>query len=122
MKTLPSQFYDEPIEVAFDEDPVYAKRPECPNAFHWRDEEFRIVEVLSEEQNFERHGKSARNMVPGHAATASRVGSWGVGRYFFCVIVENGRIFDIYFDRAPQGAGDRKGHWFIKGERIRAEE
>jgi hypothetical protein len=122
MKTLPSQFYDEPIEVTFDQAPLYAKRPDCPRAFRWREEDFRIVEMLSEEQNFERRGRSARNMVPEHAVTASRVGSWGVGRYFFCVVVENGRIFDIYFDRAPQNAGDRKGHWFIKGERIRVEE
>ena len=33
----------------------------------------------------------------------------------------DGRIFEIYFDRAPQNAGDRKGHWFLKGERALVE-
>jgi hypothetical protein len=41
-----------------------------------------------------------------------------VGRYYFCVRVESGQIFEIYFDRAPKSAGDRKGHWFLMGERV----
>jgi hypothetical protein len=57
-------------------------------------------------------------MQPAHLQSASRLGSWGVGRYSFCVFVDGGRIFEIYFDRAPQDAGDRKGHWFLKGERV----
>ena len=122
MKTIPTQFIDEPIEVRFDEEPVYEKRPPCPQAFIWRDEVFRIAEILNEEQDFTRRGKYSRNMIPSHAQSATKVGSWGVGRYNFSVIVEGGRIFDIYFDRAPKDAGDRKGHWFIKGERAIVDE
>jgi hypothetical protein len=119
MQTIPIQFIDEPIEVIFIEPPVYEKRPPCPNSFLWRGEQFEVVEVLSEEQDFNRKGKSARNMQPAHLQSATKVGSWGVGRYSFCVIVNGGRIFEIYYDRAPKDAGDRKGHWFLKGERAR---
>jgi hypothetical protein len=119
MQTIPIQFIDEPIEVTFSEPPVYEKRPSCPNSFIWRGEHFEVVEVLSEEQDFNRKGKSARNMQPAHLQSATKVGSWGVGRYSFCVIVDGGRIFEIYYDRAPKDAGDRKGHWFLKGERAR---
>ena len=55
----------------------------------------------------------ARNMQEAHLREASRRGSWGVGRFYFRVRTENGRIFDIYYDRAPEEAADRKGHWFI---------
>ena len=118
MKTIPSEFIDEPIEVLFDEPPVYEKRPDCPQAFIWRGTTYAVLEVISERQDFSRCGKSSRNMQPAHLSSASRVGSWGVGRYYFCVKVAGDKFFEIYFDRAPQDAGDRKGHWFLLGERI----
>ena len=117
MQTIPLQFIDEPIEVIFTQPPLYEKRPPCPDAFIWRGETYTVVEMLNEQQDFTRRGRSARNMEPAHLQSASRLGSWGVGRYSFYVKVKGERIFEIYFDRAPQEAGDRKGHWFIKGER-----
>ncbi len=117
MKTIPSQFIDEPIEVFFVEPPIYEKRPDCPQSFTWRGVVYEIKRVISERQDFTRRGRSSRNMQPAHLTSASRVGSWGVGRYYFCVEVTDGKIFEIYFDRAPQDAGDRKGHWFLMGER-----
>jgi hypothetical protein len=122
MNTIPKHFIDEPIEVEFKEPPVYEKRPPCPDALIWNGETYKITEVLSEEQDFNRRGRYSRNMSPAHSQSATKVGSWGVGRYNFCVVVEGGRIFDIYFDRAPKDAGDRKGHWFLKGEREIVEE
>lgn len=122
MKTIPIQFIDEPIEVNFKETPTYEKAPPCPDQFTWRGGTFIVTEVLSEEQDFTRRGRSSRNMQPKHLESSSRRGSWGVGRYLFNVAVVGGRIFEIYFDRAPQDAGDRKGHWFIKGERKAVEE
>ena len=118
MQTVPMQFIDEPIEVIFNELPTYEKKPPCPDAFIWRGETYLISKVLSEQQDFNRRGRAARNMQEAHLQSASRVGAWGVGRYFFYVVVEGGRIYEIYFDRAPQDAGDRKGHWFLKGERV----
>jgi len=51
-----------------------------------------------------------------HAAVAASRGSWGVGRFFFRVRVENGRLFELYYDRAPKDSGDRKGAWFLRCE------
>jgi hypothetical protein len=118
MQTLPSRLIDEPIEVVFLEQPIYEKRPDCPQSFIWRGEAYQIIEVISERQDFQRRGRSSRNMAPEHLQSASKLGSWGVGRYIFCVRVNSGQIFEIYFDRAPQNAGDRKGHWFLMGERV----
>jgi len=57
------------------------------------------------------------NMAPVHLASAARNGSWGVGRFYFRVVVESGQIFEIYYDRAPKDVDNRKGGWFLKGER-----
>lgn len=117
MATLPFRLFDEPIEVVFSEPPLYEKKPPCPVSFTWKGENHPITEVLEEWEDYRRRGKMERNMVPGHASRALRKGSWGVGRFYFRVRVEQGNIYEIYFDRAPESAGDRKGHWFILGER-----
>jgi hypothetical protein len=64
----------------------------------------------------------AVNMRPSHIATASGRGSWGVGRFYFRVRLESGRIFDLYYDRAPKSADDRKGGWFLLREMATFEE
>lgn len=110
-------FVLEPITVTFDDLPVLSKSPNCPSTFTWRDDTYRIIEMLATWSDYRRRGRFARNMRPEHAATASRRGSWGVGRFYFRVRVEDGRAFDIYYDRAPESAGDRKGSWFLLGER-----
>jgi hypothetical protein len=55
-------------------------------------------------------------MQPTHAATASERGSWGVGQDFYRIETDKGRIFDIYYDRAPKNVNKRKGNWFIYQE------
>jgi hypothetical protein len=117
METVPLSFIDEPIEVIFNKPPMLEKKPDCPNAFVWQDQRYVIVRSLSERVELQRRGRMARNMEPAHASRAEVQGSWGVGRFTFYVEVESGRIFEIYYDRAPNSAADRKGHWFIKGER-----
>jgi Domain of unknown function (DUF6504) len=117
MESQPLKFIDEPIDVIFKEAPALTKSPTCPASFTWRGEMYTIVETLETWQNFERRGRMERNMRPSHRIMAARRGSWGVGRFHFRVRVEGGRIFEIYYDRAPQSAGDRMGHWFLLGER-----
>ena len=117
METSPLNFIDEPIEVIFDRQPALSKSPTCPSAFIWRDETFRVVETLESWVNYDRRGNMARNMRPSHTVMAAKRGSWGVGRFHFRVRVTDGRVFEIYYDRAPESAGDRKGHWFLLGER-----
>ncbi|NIN66282.1 MAG: hypothetical protein GTO63_16635 [Anaerolineae bacterium] len=52
-------------------------------------------------------------MQPEHLRSVRRFGSWGVGRFYFRVRVEDGRVFDLYYDRAPKDAADRQGHWYL---------
>jgi hypothetical protein len=109
----PLHFFDESIEVAFKTPPAYEKTPPCPDSFIWRGEVFGVVELLEEWHDFARRGRMGRNMRPDHAARASLRGSWGVGRFHYRVQVENGRVFQLYYDRAPKDAGGRKGRWFL---------
>lgn len=66
--------------------------------------------------DFSRHGRMARNMSTEHAAVAERRGSWGVGRYHFHVKITDGRLFHIYYDRAPRDVENRMGEWFLVAE------
>jgi hypothetical protein len=117
MSSIPLHFIDELIQVFLPQDHLLAKTPECPVGFEWRGENFVIVSCLQEWNEFERKGKTARNMSPEHALHAAQRGSWGVGRYYYRVKVQSDRIFEIYYDRSPGHAGDRKGRWFLLGER-----
>jgi hypothetical protein len=110
-------FIDEPIEAIFDIPPTLEKSPSCPSAIRWNGEVYPVIELIAEWHDFRRRGRMGRNMAPAHAAAASSRGSWGVGRFYFRVKVESGQIFEIYFDRQPKDAGDRKGSWFLYGQR-----
>src|SRR3989304_5908915 len=112
------RFIDEPIEVIFDSPPMLEKSPPCPQGFTWHLLTFQFVALRAEWKDFLRRGRMGRNMIPPHLSRAERIGSWGVGRFFFRVRTEGGRIFEIYFDRAPADAGDRKGSWVLFGERL----
>ena len=112
----PLRFIQEPIEVSFDHPPALEKKPGCPNRFSWGEARFEIVEMLAEWHDYRRRGRMGRNMSPEHAATAARRGSWGVGLDYYRVRTDSGRIFDLYYDRAPVDAGRRKGAWFLERE------
>lgn len=112
----PIHFIDEPIDPLFEVPPTYEKSPTCPNGFIWDEKKYQIVTSLSEWADFTRRGKSARNMRPAHAEVASGRGSLNVGRFFFRVRVENGQIFDLYYDRAMKSVDERKGQWFLYRE------
>jgi len=113
----PIHFLDEPIEAVYTQPPVLEKEPDCPDGFTWKGIEFQVVELLAEWRDNRRRGRMARNMSLEHAERAMVKGSWGVGRFFFRVRVNTGQVFEIYYDRAPLSADDRKGHWFIYLER-----
>src|SRR5512143_3881616 len=98
----PTQFFDQPIQPVFDVPPAREKCPGCPDGFIWNGRTFRITERLAEWSDFVRRGRSSRNMRPSHAAVASTRGSLGVGRFYFRVRVDSRRIFELYYDRAPQ--------------------
>jgi len=111
------QLIDEPITVEFDNPPLLEKSPHCPDRFIWQDQTHTVEEVLAEWMDTARRGRFARNMREAHARRAMLRGSWGVGRYHFQVRTREGRVFDLYYDRAPRSADDRKGAWYLFGER-----
>ncbi len=113
MDYQPIHFISEPIEVFFETPPLLEKKPEVPDRFTWRGEEFRVAALLNEWVDYERRGRMRRNMQPQHAATARLRGSWGVGLFYFRVRTDGGRIFDLYYDRAPKDVDNRKGSWFL---------
>lgn len=106
-------FFDDQITVEFDSPLIYEKTPVCPNRFTWCDQKYEIVDILLEWRDFERRGRSARNMRPAHAEAASTKGSLGVGRFYFRIKTDNNQYFDLYYDRAPKDAIHRKGSWFL---------
>lgn len=116
MTFVPLRFIGEPVDVHFNELPTLEKIPGCPDEFSWRGERFRIIEQVGEWHDYRRRGRMASNMTPGHAAIAERRGSWGVGQDYYRVRTDCGRIFEIYYDRAPKDVGDRKGGWFLYRE------
>ena len=40
----------------------------------------------------------------------------GINAIFFQVRTESGRVFELYYDRAPKSVDDRKGGWFLYRE------
>ena len=116
MDLPPLHFIDEPVAVEFDRPPLLEKKPVCPDRFVWREETYAITACLAEWADFARRGRMARNMQPEHSQRAGLRGSRGVGRFFFRVRVADGRIFDLYYDRAPQDALRQKGGWTLYRE------
>lgn len=110
---IPLRFIGEEIEVTFDEPPVLTKRPKAPDTFHWDGTKYSVDELIAAWRDYERRGQMSKNMSPPHLRLARQRGSWGVGRFYFRVRTSGGQVFDLYYDRAPEEAGDRAGHWFL---------
>ncbi len=104
------------MQVEFDNPPAREKSPPCPDKIIWRGDSLRIAELVSAWVDYQRRGRMKRNMQPQHAEVASHRGSLGVGRFYFRVRLVDGRIFEIYYDRAPKDVDDRKGGWMLVGE------
>jgi hypothetical protein len=112
----PKRYIGQEIGVEFDEPPALEKKPGCPDVLHLAGAALRVIEILDEWSDYKRRDRYSRNMRPEHLETAASRGSWGVGRSFFRVRVEDGRLFELYYDRAPKDATDRKGSWFLRCE------
>ena len=126
MLLIPSRFISESIEVNFDQPPALKKKPGCPSQFIWHGVYYRIEVLLSEWADYQRRERMARNMMPTHATTAERRGSWGVGVFYYRIRAVNmatqtKHIFDIYYDRAPKDTDHRNGEWFLYRELIEEE-
>ena len=108
-----NRFIGELITVDWDNPPLLEKTPRCPDRFTWGELTLEVTELQREWKDTERRGRMGENMRPENLARARLKGSWGVGRFFYRVVVTDGRVFEIYYDRAPQGTKNRKGVWMI---------
>lgn len=106
-------FISERVEPIFEEERGFEKRPLCPSGFKWRGRTYLIEECSREWRDYARRGKMAHNMRDSHLAVVGKRGSRGVGRYYFRVRTGDGRVFDLYYDRAPRDTQDRKGSWHL---------
>jgi hypothetical protein len=110
------RFIGEPIQTDFSGQPLPIKKAGCPVAFIWRGERFPVAEKLAEWHDYSRRGRMADNMTPAHAQAASRRGSRGVGRDYFTIKTSGGRVFTIYYDRAPRSSAEHAGEWWLLSE------
>jgi hypothetical protein len=115
------RFIGEPIQTEFSGQPLLTKKSGCPDAFRWRGERFAVAELVAEWHDYARRGRMALNMTPAHAQAASRRGSRGVGRDYFTVKTSGGRVFTIYYDRAPRNAAEQAGEWWLVSEETEPE-
>jgi hypothetical protein len=116
MNYRPLHFIDKAIDVTLPPGDAPSKTPPCPQSFIYLEQTHPIADLLAEWRDFTRRGRAARNMRPTHATVAATRGSWGVGRFFFRVRLTDGRIFDLYYDRAPKSASQRASGWFLYAE------
>ena len=110
------KFIGESIQPEFASSPALLKKPGAPVRFAWRGETIAVGEVLAEWHEYGRRGRAALNMTPAHAAAAVERGSRGVGRDYFKIRTAGGRIFTLYYDRAPKSVSDSLGEWFLLEE------
>jgi hypothetical protein len=115
------QFLGEPIQPEFDGQPQLTKKAGCPSRFRWRGEEYSVAEMLAEWHSYGRRGRAALNMTPAHAQAALERGSRGVGRDYFTVRTNGGRVFTLYYDRAPKSVSDSLGEWILLEEEMNSE-
>jgi hypothetical protein len=116
------RFYGEPIQPEFALPPALLKKPGSPVRFQWRGETYLVTEVLSEWHEYSRHGRAALNMTPAHAQAALERGSRGAGRDYFSLRTDGGRVFTLYYDRAPKSVSDALGEWILLEEEVNPEE
>ncbi len=107
------KFIDEEIKVDYQQEPVLQKVPVCPDSFEWRGQCFTVSSLLSEWCDLARRGNQAMNMRPSHLKRAEKLGSWGSGRFYFCVETTAGRTFALYYDRAPRRGEGGSGSWVL---------
>ncbi len=117
-KQVEKNFIDEEITVEYRQEPLVQKVPICPDFFVWRGNRFEVKGLLSEWSDMARRGKSSRNMRPAHLNRAEKLGSWGVGRFYFRVATCSRHIFVLYYDRMPKNVAEGRGRWVLFSEEI----
>ena len=98
------------------------KKPPAPEAFHWQEDLFPVAELLAVWRRYGKPEVRTQGGRPPYFERSGRTqGSWGQGRVYYRVRTAGGRLFDIYYDRAPKGQR-RGGAWFLWRELSQGEE
>ncbi len=108
-------FIGKEIEPVFGDTPDLEKKTGAPSGFKWGDRDYRITRVIKEWHEYDQArpgGGRDAGRPPFGARSPMRRGSWGVGKDFYRVLLDDGRLVDIYYDRRPKGK-KRKGRWVI---------
>lgn len=108
------RFIGDEITPVFAEEPELDKKTGAPAAFVWRDRQHPISRVIREWHEYDqgRGGAANTGRPPFSQRGVMSRGSWGSGKDFYRVLTDEGRIYDIYYDRRPKGK-QRKGRWVI---------
>lgn len=109
-----ARFISAMIQVYFKVQPVLVKRTGPPDAFSWDGQRFDIVAVLAEWHDYDKR-RERDTTRRSQGQLTRKHGSWGLGRDFYRVRTEDGRVFDLYYDRSPMGADDI-GRWVLYRE------
>jgi hypothetical protein len=113
----PVRFIGAEIEVIHDRAPRFEKKPGVPDGFVWQGRTYRVATLLKEWHDYRQRGKTktfyTKERGSFRARAAEQRGSWGVGRDYYRVRTETGELFELYYDRAPKGAGRGKGSWIL---------
>lgn len=112
----PIHFINEEVAVHHEQAQAFQRTPTPPDGFTWRGEKFVVQEILLEWKDFDRRGKNAHNMRPTNLLKAAKRGSRAVGRFYFRVLTEDDRIFQLYFDRANWDSDTQTAYWVLHAE------
>lgn len=97
------QLYATRIQVEFDEESKFIRKPSCPDRFVWNKQLFQIEETLAE---WRTDGRIRSSLLMA-----------GLARIHFRVRVSGGRIFELYYDpRKRVGDRQRAGEWILSAE------
>lgn len=107
------RFIDEPIQVGYESEPLLKRVPQAPDIIYWRGSTFRVEKIASQWSDLARRGQKSRNMRPSHLMRAEKLGSWGVGRFYFDLVTHEGRRFVIYYDRSAQVHEQKYCGWVL---------
>jgi len=106
-------FVDKEIQVELKQGAFLERKPKCPTRIFWQGAWVRVLSLESVWDDFSRRGTKARNMREEHLQRAKVRGSWGVGRFYFQFIGDDGHTYTVYYDRTPGDAENRKGKWIL---------
>jgi hypothetical protein len=111
-------FIGEEIEPRFVEAPALEKKTGAPDGFKWKGRDYAIKRVVKEWHEYDTSrpgGGRDAGRPPFAQRNVMNRGSWGQGKDFYRVVLDDGRLVDIYYDRRPKSGkdGDRKGRWVI---------